>query len=85
MVYGRRVSDLILWCHLAALWGASTMTWMQISQRFFTELGADFGEGPNFKKLPEEHGWVKKAGAEVYLGDVKDLGFGSLSAPEAES
>lgn len=58
---------------------------MQRSQRFFSELGADFGEGPNFKKLPEEHGWVKQVGAEVYVGNVKDLGFGSLSTLEADS
>lgn len=63
----------------------SGSTWMHISQRFFSELGADVGEGPNFKKFPEEHGWVKQGGAEVYLGNVKDLGFGSLSTLEADS
>lgn len=83
MVYGDPVSALILWCHLAALWGASKMTWMQISQRFFSEF-VEFGEGPNFLKLPEDHGWVKKVGAEVHLGNMKYFGFGSLST-RAES
>ena len=50
----------------------------RICQKFFSEFGADFGEGPNLKQLPEKSGWMKKVKAEVYPENMKYLDFGSL-------